>query len=162
LTNGGSDRNIEEYQAKQPAMNAQAIASHLNILDSAIIEIQEWASVLWVKFTGGVRFVSKTVGAAMSNTPKMDALKAEAIARFHDKAWDMILKASIGPIEERQMLSKVAPAARPEFQSFLERFIEIDGLDESGAEAEYMASIPEETQVEVEARHAIARSFLPC
>lgn len=98
----------------------------------------------------------------MSNTPKMDALKAEAIARFHDKAWDMILKASIGPIEERQMLSKVAPAARPEFQSFLERFIEIDGLDESGAEAEYMASIPEETQVEVEARHAIARSFLPC
>jgi hypothetical protein len=44
-------------------MNTQAIASHLNILDSAIIEIQEWASVLWVRFVGGVRFVSKTVGA---------------------------------------------------------------------------------------------------
>jgi hypothetical protein len=44
-------------------MNAQAIASHLNIVDSAIIEIQEWASVLWVKFIGGVRFVSKKIGA---------------------------------------------------------------------------------------------------
>ena len=98
----------------------------------------------------------------MSNTPKMDALKAEVIARFHDKAWDMIKKASVGPIEERQMVSKVAPAARPEFQLFLERFIEIDGLDEAGAEAEYMASIPKETQAETEARHAIARGFLPC
>jgi hypothetical protein len=48
-------------------MNTQAIASHLNIVDSAIIEIQEWASVLWVKFIGGVRFVSKKIGAnAMS------------------------------------------------------------------------------------------------
>jgi hypothetical protein len=45
-------------------MNTQAIATHLNIVDSAIIEIQEWASVLWVKFTGGVRFVSKKIGAA--------------------------------------------------------------------------------------------------
>jgi hypothetical protein len=45
-------------------MNSQAIATHLNILDSAIIEIQEWASVLWVKFVGGVRFVSKKIGTA--------------------------------------------------------------------------------------------------
>jgi hypothetical protein len=44
-------------------MNTQAIATHLNIVDSAIIEIQEWASVLWVKFIGGVRFVSKKIGA---------------------------------------------------------------------------------------------------
>jgi hypothetical protein len=44
-------------------MNTQAIAQHLNIIDSAITEIQEWASVLWVKFIGGVRFVSKKIGA---------------------------------------------------------------------------------------------------
>jgi hypothetical protein len=44
-------------------MNSQVIATHLNILDSAIIEVQEWASVLWVKFAGGVRFVSKKIGA---------------------------------------------------------------------------------------------------
>jgi hypothetical protein len=39
-----------------------AIATKLNILDSAIIEIQEWANVLWVKFIGGCRFVSKKNG----------------------------------------------------------------------------------------------------
>ena len=67
----GGDRNIEKYQTKQPAMNTQAIASHLNILDSAIIEIQEWASVLWVKFAGGVRFVSKKV----AQEPKVEVLE---------------------------------------------------------------------------------------
>jgi hypothetical protein len=40
-------------------MNTTAIAQQLNILDSAIIEIQEWANVLWVRFVGGCRFVSK-------------------------------------------------------------------------------------------------------
>lgn len=42
--------------------NTHAIATKLNILDSAIIEIQEWASVLFVKFVGGCRFVSKKIG----------------------------------------------------------------------------------------------------
>jgi hypothetical protein len=39
-------------------MNA-AIAQKLNVLESAILEIQEWASVLWVRFVGGCKFVSK-------------------------------------------------------------------------------------------------------
>jgi len=54
-------------------MNTQAIANHLNILDSAIIEIQEWASVLWVKFQGGVRFVSKRIGAKKMAKEKTEA-----------------------------------------------------------------------------------------
>lgn len=42
-------------------MNA-AIAQHLNVAEQAIIEIQEWASVLWVRVKGlGARFVSKKV-----------------------------------------------------------------------------------------------------
>lgn len=41
-------------------MNA-AIAQKLNILESAILEIQEWAHVLLVRFVGGCRFVSKKV-----------------------------------------------------------------------------------------------------
>lgn len=45
-------------------MNTTAIAQHLNILDSAIIEVQEWASVIWVKFVGGCRFVSKKINEA--------------------------------------------------------------------------------------------------
>jgi hypothetical protein len=53
-------------------MNTQAIATHLNIIDSAIIEVQEWANVLWVKFVGGVRFVSKKIGAAKVEKEKTE------------------------------------------------------------------------------------------
>lgn len=39
-----------------------AVANHLNITESLIAEIQEWASVLWVRFVSGrPRFVSKKV-----------------------------------------------------------------------------------------------------
>jgi hypothetical protein len=39
-----------------------AIAQHLNVTESAIIEVQEWARVLWVRVKGlGARFVSKKV-----------------------------------------------------------------------------------------------------
>lgn len=42
-------------------MNAQ-VAQHLNVAESAILEIQEWARVLWVRVRGiGARFVSKKV-----------------------------------------------------------------------------------------------------
>ena len=51
-------------------MNTAAIATHLKITESAILEIQEWASVLWVRFVGGVRFVSKKIGAITMNPEK--------------------------------------------------------------------------------------------
>lgn len=39
-----------------------AIAQHLNVATEAIIEVQEWARVLWVRVKGlGARFVSKKV-----------------------------------------------------------------------------------------------------
>jgi len=46
-------------------MKTTAIAQHLNIASQAIIEIQEWATVLWVRFVGGCKFVSKKVIKAM-------------------------------------------------------------------------------------------------
>jgi hypothetical protein len=46
-------------------MNATAIAQHLNIAADAIVKIEEWAQVLWVKFVGGCKFVSKKVVKAM-------------------------------------------------------------------------------------------------
>lgn len=48
-------------------MNATtAIANHLNIAESMISEIQEWAKVLWVRFVSGrPRFVSKKVVKVM-------------------------------------------------------------------------------------------------
>lgn len=42
-------------------MNA-AIAGHLNVIETAILEVREWAYVLWVRVAGiGCRFVSKKV-----------------------------------------------------------------------------------------------------
>jgi hypothetical protein len=39
-----------------------AIANHLNVAASAIVEVQEWARVLWVRVRGiGARFVSKRI-----------------------------------------------------------------------------------------------------
>ncbi len=43
-------------------MNSAAIACSLNISTAQLIKIEEWASVLWVKFVGGCRFVSKKIG----------------------------------------------------------------------------------------------------
>jgi hypothetical protein len=74
--------------------NQSAIATKLNILDSAIIEIHEWASVLWVKFIGGTRFVSKKIGAnKMERNLSVDYLTEkfsdlETIVRhFNTGAW---------------------------------------------------------------------------
>ena len=48
-----------------------AVAQHLNVLESTIKEIQEWAKVLLVKFTSGKpRFVSKKVKPIEKTTPK--------------------------------------------------------------------------------------------
>ena len=68
-------------------MNTQAIAQHLNIVDSAIIEVQEWASVLWVKFIGGCRFVSKKI--AGKKTMNIDKL-AEVGSRWQKGGNDRI------------------------------------------------------------------------
>jgi hypothetical protein len=45
--------------------NTTAIATKLNIAASAIIKIEEWTHVLFVRFKGGCRFVSKKVGCQM-------------------------------------------------------------------------------------------------
>lgn len=43
-----------------------AIAQHLNVVEDAILEVQEWARVLWVRVKGlGCRFVSKKVAKKM-------------------------------------------------------------------------------------------------
>jgi hypothetical protein len=56
-------------------MNA-AIATHLNVAEQAIVEIQEWATVLWVRVKGlGARFVSKRV----AEMEKTDVEKLEEV-----------------------------------------------------------------------------------
>jgi hypothetical protein len=45
-------------------MNTLAIATHLNVLETAIVKIEEWANVIFVVAKGvGARFVSKKVNA---------------------------------------------------------------------------------------------------
>lgn len=59
-----------------------AIAQHLNVAESAIIEVQEWARVLWVRVKGlGARFVSKKV-KDMARPVKADKYIVHTI---HDK-----------------------------------------------------------------------------
>lgn len=57
-----------------------AIAQHLNVAEAAIIEVQEWARVLWVRIRGiGARFVSKKV-VEMTQLSRRDA--AEKVAEI--------------------------------------------------------------------------------
>lgn len=61
-----------------------AIASHLNVAASAIVEIQEWARVLWVRIKGvGARFVSKKVVEAMTMTIEQAMTLASSQAGTH-------------------------------------------------------------------------------
>lgn len=61
--------------------NAQ-IAAHLNIAESAISSVEEWASVLFVKFTTGrPRFVSKKV---VKETKEMEPTV--------EQQWEMLSK----------------------------------------------------------------------
>ncbi|MEM9116870.1 MAG: hypothetical protein AAGD09_03195 [Cyanobacteria bacterium P01_F01_bin.56] len=52
-------------------MNA-VIAQHLNIAESLIAEVQEWAHVLWVRVKGlGARFVSKKIAKMTETLPAL-------------------------------------------------------------------------------------------
>jgi hypothetical protein len=83
--------------------NQSAIAAKLNVLDSAIIEIKEWENVLWVRFVGGCRFVSKKIGAIkMKLTVEKHAAKwtcrsevPTANKHFPETAWVSINKSGI-------------------------------------------------------------------
>lgn len=51
---------------------ATAIANHLNIVESAIAQVEEWASVLFVRFVkGSPRFVSKKVKEQEMKLPEL-------------------------------------------------------------------------------------------
>jgi hypothetical protein len=52
-------------------MNTAAIACYLNIELVKLVKVEEWASVLWVKFIGGCRFVSKKIGAIKMTETQM-------------------------------------------------------------------------------------------
>ena len=67
-------------------MNTIAIANHLNVAADAIVEVQEWARVLWVRVRGlGARFVSKKVGQEMEAT----LMTAVRIAKKQNELMDL-------------------------------------------------------------------------
>jgi len=76
-------------------MNAAttAIANHLNVATSAIVEVQEWARVLWVRIKGiGARFVSKKVVVEVKPVFDLEAeieRREEAAAENYERAMAM-------------------------------------------------------------------------
>jgi len=72
-------------------MNTAAIASHLNVADSAIVEVQEWARVLWVRVKGlGARFVSKKVIAMVEEKTIVEKLEEIGGSRWAKGAHDRV------------------------------------------------------------------------
>lgn len=67
--------------------NTNAIATKLNVLESAIVRVEEWASVLFVVVRGlGARFVSKKVVDVKMTATKLD--KANHVANvFAAEGW---------------------------------------------------------------------------
>lgn len=69
-------------------MQATAIAAHLNIVESAIIKIEEWANVLFVVVKGvGARFVSKKIAKKMENTTLCTWTLEARMRRQEGKKW---------------------------------------------------------------------------
>ncbi len=92
-----------------------AIAQHLNIASQAIIEVQEWASVIWVKFIGGCRFVSKKIMDTKLDTSKasedvQNRIKwyFELLEKGKQKRADYqveVLKKFLAPLKDRSQLA---------------------------------------------------------
>lgn len=65
-----------------------AIAQHLNIAEAIIAEVQEWASVLFVRFIGRrPRFVSKKVVVMITRSEAAKAIAA-AIQKFEKEKYE--------------------------------------------------------------------------
>ena len=65
-------------------MNTAAIATKLNVLESAIVRIEEWANVLFVVAKGvGARFVSKKINVEVKMTA---AITSEHVLNVNNRA----------------------------------------------------------------------------
>lgn len=98
-------------------MNA-AIAQKLNILESAILEVREWAHVLLVRFVGGCRFVSKKVKAMESKAMQVPETEEEAMKMGVGRGFDWneeIRQLVIDILQENRevdIMGKVDPYAK--------------------------------------------------
>lgn len=72
-------------------MNTQAIAQHLNLAQELILEVQEWAHVLWVRIKGmRSKFVSKKVAIAMITKEQAEAMLGMPIKGWDEKSAEYI------------------------------------------------------------------------
>lgn len=68
-------------------MHTQAIAQHLNLAEELIIEVQEWARVLWVRIKGmRPKFVSKKVVAKKMTDAEYEAMWKASEKNQSDRA----------------------------------------------------------------------------
>ncbi len=70
-------------------MNAQnAIANHFHVASTAIIEIREWATVLWVRVQDiGCRFVSKAVMENQAVDEQLHEIEYVSGREQHSNLW---------------------------------------------------------------------------
>jgi hypothetical protein len=69
-------------------MNTLAIATHLNVLETTIVRIEEWANVLFVVAKGlGARFVSKKINVEVKVETRLDRANAIVKELGYGKVW---------------------------------------------------------------------------
>jgi hypothetical protein len=72
-------------------MNTLAIATHLNVIESAIVKAEEWATVLFVVVKGlGARFVSKKIIPAAPRPLTAEQLEAVGGNRWTKGTMDRV------------------------------------------------------------------------
>lgn len=137
------------------------VAEFLEVAQELVLEVREWANVLWVKVQGcRPRFVSKKV-IKMSSEEKFAQLKDEVIARFNETAWLHLKKwtSDFHGLNDDWYLSKIRPEGRAEFQAFAERLyaieLEIAKKDDAEEKARLETFITPEQEDERKARAAM-------
>jgi hypothetical protein len=72
-------------------MNTAAVATHLNVIESAIVKAEEWATVLFVVVKGlGARFVSKKIIPAAPRPLTAEQLEAVGGNRWTKGTMDRV------------------------------------------------------------------------
>ena len=146
-------------------MNTIAIANHLNVAADAIVEVQEWARVLWVRVRGlGARFVSKKVVAMTEDWIKVEvACEAVVAERNSKRAWVLRKGYDMG----NSYLIKEIPLSTMQEKEFSPRMVHYDRIPGQGQ----MVHVPTQDGVllsniadaaTIEGRAVLALTKAPC
>jgi hypothetical protein len=137
-----------------------AIANHLNVAASAIVEVQEWARVLWVRIKGvGARFVSKKVIAVKEDWIKVE-VSCEAVVAERNSKRAFVLRP--GYDMGNAYLVKEIPLSTMQQKGFAPRMVHYDRIPSTGKAVTVPAIIDSITASTIEERALQALHCAPC